>query len=389
MNFYGFRKINFDDARGKLKRISIVNVPSSVNNIATPLTADAASALGDGKCWEFCHPSFVRGRQDLLKNIKRKTYADASVASKEELDILRSEVEQRTIDIETNESRMKKLESICEDLQSEMRELRLSYERRKRDFDSCGRNAPCFSGEVSFSSHNPTNIGSPGPVAASKLLDDSIANICWRFEEPFDLKLYDTALDTALDLNDSMFADNDDSKTIEASIPGDIFSPSSLEGVLMMSDECESCTPSHEKEFELSTCVEEEEPRAALEATLASMPSQLDQKEFLVKLVNTINEMFPEVGSMFADKDKTKLFRTLNSEPSSPVSGRNRHMSMQTRSTVSKSGTATPAQIEMAQQQAISMMASLLPSIQMALLNVVAASAMTSASLSSSKKASV
>ena len=357
MNFYGFRKINFDDARNKLKRA-----------VTTDFGAGEMGA--DGKCWEFCHPSFIRGRQDLLRNIKRKTYADAAVASKDELDMLRGEVEQRTLEIESNESRMMRLEKICESLQAEVMELKKSYGSRGRETNP-----------ILASSSTSATFSFGSGVHPSSILDnnhDLDQDITWKFDEPFDFQFNDPILN----LDDSVF--DTESSHVMDDFSEKIISPTDSFDAIM--NEYVTSTELTEVEAKVPL-IEDKEPRAALQATLASLPTQIHQKEFLVKLVNTIREMFPEVGAMFKDgKDKTKL-RSLvvSSSLASPPLSRSNSNSALTTTLSASTANPSPAQIELAQQQAMSMMATLLPSIQIALLNVVAASAMTSVSMSSMK----
>uniref|UniRef100_K3XA08 HSF-type DNA-binding domain-containing protein n=1 Tax=Globisporangium ultimum (strain ATCC 200006 / CBS 805.95 / DAOM BR144) TaxID=431595 RepID=K3XA08_GLOUD len=67
LNFYGFRKVRVD--------------------------AETAANVDPKEWWEFRHDKFVRGRKDLLREIKRRTIADGrSTIERAEMDELRTEV---------------------------------------------------------------------------------------------------------------------------------------------------------------------------------------------------------------------------------------------------------------------------------------------------------
>lgn len=67
LNFYGFRKVRVD--------------------------AETAASVDPKEWWEFRHDKFVRGRKDLLREIKRRTIADGrSTIERAEMDELRAEV---------------------------------------------------------------------------------------------------------------------------------------------------------------------------------------------------------------------------------------------------------------------------------------------------------
>lgn len=67
LNFYGFRKVRVD--------------------------AETAASVDPKEWWEFRHDKFVRGRRDLLREIKRRTIADGrSTIERVEMDELRAEV---------------------------------------------------------------------------------------------------------------------------------------------------------------------------------------------------------------------------------------------------------------------------------------------------------
>lgn len=67
LNFYGFRKVRVD--------------------------AETAASVDPKEWWEFRHDKFVRGRRDLLREIKRRTIADGrSTIERAEMDELRAEV---------------------------------------------------------------------------------------------------------------------------------------------------------------------------------------------------------------------------------------------------------------------------------------------------------
>ncbi|TYZ63640.1 hypothetical protein PybrP1_009003 [[Pythium] brassicae (nom. inval.)] len=67
LNFYGFRKVRVD--------------------------AETAASVDPKEWWEFRHDKFVRGRRDLLREIKRRTIADGrSTIERAEMDELRAEL---------------------------------------------------------------------------------------------------------------------------------------------------------------------------------------------------------------------------------------------------------------------------------------------------------
>jgi hypothetical protein len=109
LNFYGFRKVNSNAEEDK--------------NVSTGEEGN--------KTWVFAHSSFMRGRPDLMKNIKRKTYSDhANSASKEEMDVLRSELEEKYIILDHNNSRMHELETKCSNLKNEIKSIKQYYSKQ-------------------------------------------------------------------------------------------------------------------------------------------------------------------------------------------------------------------------------------------------------------------
>lgn len=383
LNFYGFRKINYEDKKGK-----------------------RSGGSGGGsevvKLWEFQHTHFVRGRQDLLKNIKRKTYADSTAASKEELDTLRFEVEQRSVEhIESSETRMARLENLCTDLQHELSEMRRHYAMQEENFQSLrkslttpvvGLTSPPLTFSMPFAlphsqSDAITNIVGDG---GSRDRDDSI---CWKFDNVEDLRLESMALD----LDTSLFL-NDEEDVIDLALNDNNIEPPNERDNMMDMGSASVMSSSDRSMPSLAEAVEEEprlvleeEPRVVLEKTLAAMPTQT-QKEFLHKLVKTIKEMFPHVNDIAAvTASPARNLRNQNKETVVIVDKSSGCDSSITSSQLSSPcrSISSPAMgpsygcsavpsladpIEQAQQQAISLMATLLPTIQIPLLNIVTAS---------------
>jgi hypothetical protein len=69
LNFYGFRKHKKDEI--------VINKMSDESR----------------NWWEFYHEKFIRGKQELMSQIRRKTYSEPSSTDKEEVDTLKNSVE--------------------------------------------------------------------------------------------------------------------------------------------------------------------------------------------------------------------------------------------------------------------------------------------------------
>jgi hypothetical protein len=309
---------------------------------------------------------------------------------------------------------MARLENLCTDLQHELSEMRRHYAMQEENFQSLRKSlsSPLMGVSGTPLSYDQMSIVSscedlppslsdrvgPASIVGDNIHCDGGDALCWKFDEIEDLKLESMALDldTSLFLGD----DGDDIAPFTHNIepPGPSISEAYRGRGQGQGGETVRRSP-------IPSLVEVEgvpleEPRVVLQKTLASMPSQT-QKEFLQKLVKTIKEMFPHVSgtdtpatgsqssprrvaacsSSRLNKENVALERGGgydSSRTSSLLSSPCRSVpSPALRPTSIVNSTPLPLltdPIEQAQQQAISLMAALLPNIQIPLLNIVTAS---------------
>ena len=388
LNFYGFRKINYEESTNKHLHVSV-----------TSSTAKASS-----KSWEFHHPQFIRGRTELLDKIKRKTYADSSMASKEELESLRSEVTERTALLKSNTERMQKLEDLCASMRAEIASMKNVYQNqitgRKPFLESTTSTSSLpmmshedsvnslsnfyFGDEMKIDSEYPSMSSTGGQGSSGDIFD----TLTWKFDEdpsPVDNSLLYDIENTDIFVDDSVSKNNMDSEHSEVK--------DQLNHSLSMLDlgdtrerklSLEDLAASESKGGDVDESVEVEAPaesQRTLERALSELPEGMNKQQFLDRLITTLTAMFPQAREAY-EKYQQKQSTPLSSPAvGESFAGTTSSPASLAETTESATPTPAPETATTADHDSVTkeyaaaiMMACLLPQIQMALLTTVAAS---------------
>jgi len=153
LNFYGFRKIKTD-----------------------PLRIRDQESGAEAKYWRFRHEKFMRGRPDLLSEIKKSNQIEP--AEKQEVDALKNEVKDLKLQLATMSKNMEQLASLVGGMMK-------NQEEQQKRANRFVQNAPSKKRRISVSIPNQMTISKPvppspvksmQPLAVTSLPDASTAN---------------------------------------------------------------------------------------------------------------------------------------------------------------------------------------------------------------------